>query len=113
MMIFSQCTMPNRAKKAGNTLKKTTYMDVLRELNAHIIREYKSITGFTRSPAYTKCGFSADEAPKIVNYLSLPKDGADKKVKSLPVMVILYRVLLSRKLSFKVIVTREYEIFIE
>jgi len=62
-----------------------TYVGFLKKINSDLKEKYGSITKFLNSEDYKRCGLESENPKKIAGYLSVPKDGNDKKVKSTPV----------------------------
>ena len=60
-----------------------SYEEFLVMLNERIIEEFDSVTSFLNSKKFLSLGFTEDDKKKVGSYLSIPKKGGKKKVKSL------------------------------
>jgi hypothetical protein len=102
------------AEARKRTAKKVSYYELLVFIRQYIDKKYGSVSQFYESSDWTKCGFkkTALEKAKIQNYLSLPKDGEDKKVVSVPAMTKLFKGLFNIELSSTTVMQKEVTILI-
>lgn len=74
----------------------------------HIDVVYGGVTDFMANEDFREAGFldTPNERAKISTYLSLPPEGEKARVRSYPVLQVLYRYFWGIELESKVVVTR-------
>lgn len=92
--------MPRRKQGPKEAVeKRIDYEFLLRAVNRVIEAKFGSVTQFLSSPEFKATGFKESERQKVYTYLSLPRDGGEKQVKSVPVMARLASKLLGIELE--------------
>jgi hypothetical protein len=94
--------------------KKIEYYDLLCFVRTYIDRNYGSVTQFFNSEDAQKCGLknTTQEKNKLMNYLSIPKEHAEKKVSSAPMLNKLMKGLLGIEVRVETTVTRITDIYL-
>lgn len=101
------------AKKSNwNTV---SYEGVLQYTHKKLIDKYGSITAFVGSEDYVGIGLEDTESGRanVLSYLSLPRNGGDKKVKSIPVIKTILKKIFNIEIESKVEVTRKTTILMK
>lgn len=100
-------------KKREKTVEEVKYDELLKSVHEYLTDKYESITGFTNHKDFLACGFkdSDKERVKVRTYLSIPKEGQNKKVQSVPVLKTISEVLMKKKILHKIEVSRTSKIY--
>ena len=102
--------MPVRKPKEQQKDKyKYSYEDLLIHIRGFIDKEFGGVASMLQSDEYKEFGFkdTPNERSKMFTYLSIPAEGERARVRSFPVLKILYKKLLNIELDSKIKVVRE------
>ena len=106
--------MPKRKEESGGKKKReVSYLELLKELNAKIHEKFNTVSEFLESDTFTNLGFTDEEKSKVGAYLSIPKEGNSKAVKSIPFLKLMMKEMMDVDVHHKVVVTRKQVIWIE
>tara|TARA_Y100000034_G_scaffold29728_2_gene36241 strand:+ start:10883 stop:11254 length:372 start_codon:yes stop_codon:yes gene_type:complete len=94
-----------RRKKAAPH-REYDYDYLLVRLNKIIEERFGGISGFIKSKEYAEAGYTDRDDSKIYTYLSLPKDGGAKRVKSFPTLQKIYEILEGVELKKEIRIER-------
>ena len=102
----------NRKPSGERGAKEYDYDDLLIYLRAVLEAKYEGLTGFLRSDKYKDCGFSTEpkELARMMTVLSLPTKGTKKKVRSFPILQVLFKELVGIELTNRIEVIRVQKI---
>lgn len=106
--------MPKRKsnKKEGKRVAYS-YEDLLLRIRTAITDKYGSLAKFIASDDFDAMGFEKNQAQKFYTYLSLPKEGVEKKTKSFATIQALFKGILEVELDSEIVTTRTMTIFAE
>lgn len=101
--------MPVRTPKKAEERHNYSYEELLGHIRQYIDDNFGGVSVFLNSDEYKECGFkdTPNERAKMFTYLSLPVEGERARVRSFPVLKVLFSCLLGIELESKIKVVRE------